>query len=366
LYEDGTVISTLGFEYGKEVKGLSNQLAGCLDAVNREVEEIARFLGVESVSVNEGQTVRAVSVVKNGVKAYEFRPTSTRLGSRLNLLSYRVYFHVISTMLLFGLFGTIDMKLNHETKKEAIARLQTENSVQPPQAPVDNSPSGIIRRGRYSEVLELTQSKDFDLNATLDGKLTPLQLVCTEDLNPETAWLLLRRGANLESKDGDGKTPGDYLLELYLEKDGQIGENQCLTLALLVEHGYKVPLKTNELGMTPIHLFARDSKMDSTVEAMVEVQGADINTPDSYGWTPLHHAMEARSKDLKLAFIRLVKLGAKPSLKSTKDSGPALQRKESKPFQKFKIPAKSTALELVQRSTSPEKDLVIQRFKATL
>jgi ankyrin repeat protein len=143
---------------------------------------------------------------------------------------------------------------------------------------------------------------------------------------------------------------GDYLVQKFLS-GSEIGLNQCLTLAVLIEDGYQVPLSKDKFGMTPLHHFVRDSRMDSAVEAMVEVQGVDVNLPDDYGWSVLHHAVEAREGDLKLALIRLLKLRADTEAKSKRTSGPALQRTSDKAVADFKLPAKSTALDLLERMT---------------
>lgn len=332
--------------------------------LNREVLELATLLGVEGVTVKERQTVKVVRGKVGGSETVELQPCRVPFGDYLGITQYQIPISIVAVIASFYIFGALEGMRKEYTGDTKEARIRAMVAANPAPrtapAPVDDSPIGILRQGDYGKTRDLIESDNFKVNQVLKDGLTPLQIVCQEDLSPETAWFLLRSGADWKVKNHQGETPGDHLVKLYLESEDGLGENQCQTLGLLVENGYRVPLSRDNLGMTPLHHFVRDSRMDLAVEAMVEVQGVDVNLADDYGWTPLHHAFEARNQDLRLAFIRLSKMGGDPEIVSKKASGPALQRTEKDPFQRFKLAAGSAAEDLLQFSESPDKDRIGQ------
>ena len=342
LLKNGELIETLA--------PVEEAIGQTLQGANKETMELATFLEVSGVTVGERQTVKVCP--GPGSDNFELRVGRLPLASIFRLSAVQIPLLVVFMIATFAGFATLENARREfvgDTKKARINKMLS--NAPRPKAPVDNSKEGVLRRGVYSEVRKLVESEDFAVNDLLEDGLTPLQVVCEEDLNPETAWVLLRSGASQKVVNDQGQAPGDYLVQRFLESPSKMGANQCLTLAVLIEDGYKVPLNKDEFGMTPLHHFVRDSRMDSAVEAMVEVQGVDVNLRDDYGWTVLHHAVEARDDDLKLALIRLLKLGADKGARSKKTSGPALHRSGDKAVEDFALPANSTALDLSALAT---------------
>jgi ankyrin repeat protein len=66
---------------------------------------------------------------------------------------------------------------------------------------------------------------------------------------------------------------------------------------LLICAGSKLNIRTTGRGATPLHL-ACQNKRTSTVSALLDVPGCDINAQDSMGNTPLHYACLSGSAPL--------------------------------------------------------------------
>ena len=109
---------------------------------------------------------------------------------------------------------------------------------------------------------------------------------------------LIRSGANVNSKDFDGRTPLAYA----------VIDSQFEILEILLRSGADPNIQDND-GLTPLH-FAAKMHLPDSVKQLVR-HGAKIDAKDAFGNTPLWRAVfesRGRSDVVKL----LVSLGANP------------------------------------------------------
>ena len=127
-------------------------------------------------------------------------------------------------------------------------------------------------------VVGLAQSFPSPVNARDIGWRTPLHRAA-EWGDRALVELLLRKGADIQSKDSFGWTPLHHAA----------GEAQKEVVELLVANGAEVSAKTDD-GRTPLHAAAGGGGT-AVVEFLI-AKGADINGKDNMGRTPLHEAAE--------------------------------------------------------------------------
>lgn len=125
-------------------------------------------------------------------------------------------------------------------------------------------------------------------------------------LSKDTLELLLAKGADMNLKDKNGRTP---LLLAAESADGEI-------VTLLLDKGADVNAKDDESGFTALHYAARSGKKDAA-EVLI-ARGADINTKDNQGHTPLYVAV---NHDYRVAEL-LIDKGANSSIRT--ESGQTL------------------------------------------
>jgi serine/threonine-protein phosphatase 6 regulatory ankyrin repeat subunit B len=113
------------------------------------------------------------------------------------------------------------------------------------------------------------------------------------------AELLIRRGAGVNAKDKDGKTPLHWALE-----------NNSINLAeLLIQGGAEVNAQDKD-GWTPLH-WAAEKNHAAVVELLIK-SGAEVNAKDKNGKTPLH---KATSRNSAAVVELLIKSGAEVNAK---------------------------------------------------
>ncbi|NEQ67053.1 MAG: protein kinase [Symploca sp. SIO2D2] len=137
------------------------------------------------------------------------------------------------------------------------------------------------------ETAESLIAKGADVNAKdRDGK-TPLHSVIRPK---EVAELLITKGADVNAKDRNGRTP------LHSVRSKEVAE-------LLVAKGADVNAKAIS-GHTPLHSSVHLEEMAEFLIA----KGADVNAKTKFGETPLHFSVH--SKDLKEVTQLLIAKGA--------------------------------------------------------
>jgi ankyrin repeat protein len=117
----------------------------------------------------------------------------------------------------------------------------------------------------------------------------------------EVAQKLVRHNADINSQDGDGRTP------LHMLSESRIDDGGILSLALvLLKHGAEVNPRDKN-NQTPLHLAVRWGRFRLT-EILLE-HGADPEAEDINGKTALHMLSDNRIDDVKLTLL-LLKHGA--------------------------------------------------------
>lgn len=156
-------------------------------------------------------------------------------------------------------------------------------------------------------------AKVSNLNAQdADGK-TPLYHAC-ENNRSSVVKILVSAGANLELTKKNGYTAimiaskkGYYnIVKILAENGAEHKKNQCIhfaakrghpnVLSILLEHDTPIDLKCELYGMTPLHNACQYGQYEST--ALLIENGADLNSLDNVGNTPLHFAMHSKHIDL--------------------------------------------------------------------
>jgi ankyrin repeat protein len=146
-------------------------------------------------------------------------------------------------------------------------------------------------------VVQLLLEHGASVNARNKRGWTPLHSAsASEETPPDVVASLLKLGADVDALDNDNMTPLLCAFEWY-------GSNEIAQL--LMEHGAGVHVR-NKKSQTPLHLASRWRHTD--VLASLLKLGADVDSSDSDGMTPLLHALvhQNQSSAVKL----LLKHGA--------------------------------------------------------
>ncbi|KAK1770501.1 ankyrin repeat-containing domain protein [Phialemonium atrogriseum] len=169
------------------------------------------------------------------------------------------------------------------------------------------------RNGWTALHLALLVEKGAEIDAKDGYGKTPLHWAAKNG-HKAIARLLVEKGAEIDAKDGyDGRTPlhwaakngHEAIARLLVEKGAEIdtkdvdnrtplhlaAENGHEAIArLLVEKGAKIDAKDGFDGRTPLHWAAKNGH-EAIARLLVE-KGAEIDAKDGFGRTPLHLAAE--------------------------------------------------------------------------
>ena len=182
--------------------------------------------------------------------------------------------------------------------------------------------------GHTETVRYLVGLKDVDVSHSWDGGLTALHWVCQQNC-PDVVQALIDAGADIEAKDGEGRSPLLWACRLVvcqfavvkvLVKAGAdvcVTDNQGNTCLILTGYGHTDTVRTllcmpevdvnqsNNRGNTALHLAVLEKSSD-LVQLLIDA-GADIEARNNLGRTPLLVACENRD----IAKVKmLVKAGA--------------------------------------------------------
>ena len=155
--------------------------------------------------------------------------------------------------------------------------------------------------GRVDEMKTL-MDQGFDVNKNVDGE-TPFHRA-VKGGHVDALTLLVEKGADTMAKDSKGRDAWDLA---WNSKQAFIGNNDAVTLAFLLEHGYP----------GRITLLEAAGKADNALLMKRLIDGGeDVAQTDEYGWTPLHHAAyHSRAESC----LGLLQAGADPNAESTNE-----------------------------------------------
>jgi ankyrin repeat protein len=162
----------------------------------------------------------------------------------------------------------------------------------------DSSPLHLAARTERSSAPQTARDGRLDpLRALLDAGVppdvrdgdgnTPLHVT----FSPQVVDLLVRSGADVNAKNGQG----DTALHLAARKPAEVGMSLLRNRA---DHGLK-----NSQGLAPLHLVARHADDLDLLRLFVE-QGASLDVQDAEGQTPLIHAIRQRNTEVVKFLVR--------------------------------------------------------------
>ncbi|MDQ7826900.1 MAG: ankyrin repeat domain-containing protein [Candidatus Eremiobacteraeota bacterium] len=147
--------------------------------------------------------------------------------------------------------------------------------------------------------------------------MTPLHYAVTYRCRNEIVGLLIKKGANVNSRNAEGKTPlilsaecHNNLVRLLLDSgaDARIADSHGTTplhmaacrgsretAELLLKKGAEINAVTSG-GDTPLHCAVQAGRKKTALFLLSE--GADINARDSQGETPLHIAEKSKNTEM--------------------------------------------------------------------
>jgi ankyrin repeat protein len=171
-----------------------------------------------------------------------------------------------------------------------------------------------VRRGS-KEIVEVLLANGADIEgptAAGAGKLHPLHIVASNPRGASLARLLLERGAQLEARDGAGRTPliaavdadnasvADVLLRAGADPNSPdslhgnaplvwaAAEGRLEVARLLLERGVDVNRKLPPDGDTPLHVAVGHHRIQ--IVPLLVRYGADVNAVNAFGHTALDWA----------------------------------------------------------------------------
>ena len=145
----------------------------------------------------------------------------------------------------------------------------------------------------------LEKGADINIRSNNDKKHTPLHLSYNKPIG--VAEYLIKKGADINAVDADGKTPLHLVFDSLTSVEKPSRE-QIALVNLFIQNGAKInpSLKTKE-AKNLLH----QTKSAKLAEFIIS-QGVDVNSKDENGNTPLHFAVSINYNELVNLLIRNV------------------------------------------------------------
>jgi ankyrin repeat protein len=160
---------------------------------------------------------------------------------------------------------------------------------------VDDPPLSVATRFDAAPLAALLIAKGASVNAKNRFGVTALHVAATYG-SVNAAKVLLARGADVNATDANpdgGETPLHYIVQ---RSTGELSSQSHLdTIRVLVTGKANLNVKDGS-GRTPLMVASQKQNGQALVALLLEL-GADPNIPASNGWTPLHEAAQSGEVD---------------------------------------------------------------------
>lgn len=174
---------------------------------------------------------------------------------------------------------------------------------------------------KYRKALRWTQVEDVrthldggkDPNHRFDDGAMPIHVVANASAGESSIMrLLVEKGADVNAKDGDGKTAWDLV---WKDDKRKLTEDGATMLLVLLDGGFKPSAPTLDDGRGLLHDIARRAPSVRLVSVLVREHSQDVDARDDNGWTPLHVAAYENNAE---AATGLLENGADANAETTK------------------------------------------------
>ena len=140
----------------------------------------------------------------------------------------------------------------------------------------------------HADVAQLLLERCIDVDVRSCQDRTPLHLAAYHGISGVT-HTLVERNADINAQDYSGNTPLHRTMTLWFEMSESIQDGRLDVAKFLLEHGADPDTKNGD-GWTPLHWASRSGSVKGT-QLMLE-HGANIHARNKEGRTPLHEILD--------------------------------------------------------------------------